>query len=79
MLSEYLRSSEAHSYPPRVRGQHLVLLPHYAGVCALIDGICHNCDVVIFQGDVAGMREFQKLAVFIPAVGARERFRLGRL
>lgn len=68
--------SEAHSYPPRVRGQHLVLLPHDAGVRALIDGVCHDCDVVIFQGKVAGMREFQKLAVFIPAVSAKEFFRL---
>lgn len=62
----YFQPSETHSYSPRVRGQHLVLLPHNAGVCALIDGICNNSNVVVLQGSVARVRRFQKLAILIP-------------
>lgn len=40
--------SEAHSYPPGVVGEDLVLFPHDAGVCALVDGVGHDTDVVVF-------------------------------
>ncbi|KAG7226893.1 hypothetical protein INR49_022188 [Caranx melampygus] len=38
-----------------------------ASVCALVDGVGHYGDVVVFQGNVVGMRVLQQLPVFVPA------------
>ena len=59
--------SEAHPHPPGVGGQGLVLLPDHAGVCALVDGVGRDADVVVLQGDVPGPGVLQELPVFVPA------------
>lgn len=71
-------SSEAHSYPPGVVGEHLVLLPHDAGVGALVDGVGHDAEVVVREGDVPRVGVLQKLSVLIPAVDTKAS-RLGTL
>ena len=59
--------SEAHTHPPGVGGESLVLFPDHAGVCALVDGVSRDADVVVLQRDVAQAGVFQKLPVFVPA------------
>lgn len=48
--------SEPHAYPPRVVCENFVFFLHDTGVCAFVDGVGHDGDVVVFQGDVVGMR-----------------------
>lgn len=59
--------SEAHAHSPRVVCENFVLFLHNAGVCAFVDGVGHYSDVVVFQGDVVGVRELQQLPVLVPA------------
>lgn len=58
---------EAHAHPPRVVGENFLLLLDDARVRALVDGIGHNGDVVVLEGDVVWVGIFQQLAVLVPA------------
>lgn len=66
------RPSETHAHSPRVVCEDFLSFLHDAGVCALVDGVGHYGDVVVFQGDVVGVRELQQLAVLVPAATKRE-------
>lgn len=61
------RPSEAHAHSPRVVCEDFVFFLHNAGVCAFVDGVGHDGNVVVFQGDVVGVRELQQLPVLVPA------------
>lgn len=58
---------EAHAHPPRVVGENFLLLLYDAGVRALVDGVGHDGDVVVLEGDVVWVGVFQQLAVLVPA------------
>lgn len=58
---------EAHAHPPRVVGENFLLLLHNAGVRALVDGVGHDGDVVVLEGDVVWVGVLQQLAVLVPA------------
>lgn len=59
--------SKTHTHSPRIGSENFFSLLHDAGVRAFVDGVGHYGDVVVFQGDVVGMRELQQLVVFVPA------------
>lgn len=59
--------SEPHTYSPWVVCENFVFFLHNTGVCSFVDCIGHYGNVVIFQGNVVGVRELQQLPVLVPA------------